>query len=341
MQLPYAHPGYGDLMRPSDGRLLAAVREDDESTVLYPFVLRPIDGGPLHDIASPYGYGGPLHWGNADAEEVAVRFWAGFDRWAKENAVIAEFIRFSLFDDVLPYPGVKRSRNLNFVCELPSTEEELWLSMHKKVRQGVRRAQRGGLEVEVDTTNARIDDFIRIYSGTMARRESDDWYRFGEAFFDGLLASMGDRTVIVCALHEGRAVAANLLLVGSDTVYAFLGGTDEEAFSMRPTELMEFHSMDWARENGYRHYVLGGGVRPGDGLEDYKRRFAPNGGVVFHTGERILDPLAFDELVDDRRREFEVAAVPWDEESDFFPRYRQPIPNEESMRSDEEVGAAV
>lgn len=191
MQLPYAHPGYGDLLRPSDGRLYAAVREDAESTVLYPFVLRPIGDGPRHDITSPYGYGGPLHWGSADAEDVAERFWAGFDQWARSNAVVAEFIRFSLFDDVLPYPGMKRSRNLNFVCELPGTEDELWASLHKKVRQGVRRAQRMGLDIVVDTTNTRIDDFIRIYSGTMARRDSDDWYRFSDKFFDGLLTSMG------------------------------------------------------------------------------------------------------------------------------------------------------
>ena len=341
MQLPYAHPGYGDLLRPSDGRLYAAVREDAESTVLYPFVLRPIGDGQRHDITSPYGYGGPLHWGSADAEDVAERFWAGFDQWAQSNAVVAEFIRFSLFDDVLPYPGMKRSRNLNFVCELPGTEDELWASLHKKVRQGVRRAQRMGLDIVVDTTNTRIDDFFRIYSGTMARRESDDWYRFSEEFFEGLHAAMGDRTVIVCVLHEGRAVAANLLLMGSDAVYAFLGGTDEEAFSMRPTEFMEFHSMNWARENGYRHYVLGGGVRPGDSLEGYKKRFAPNGGVLFHTGERILDPRAFDELVAARRREFEEAAVPWDEETEFFPRYRAPIPHEAPTAAHEEVRATL
>src|SRR5699024_8497363 len=139
--------------------------------------------------------------------------------------------------------------------------------------QGVRRARRADLEVEIDTENARIGDFIRIYSATMARRGSDDWYRFSEEFFDRLVNALNGRTVIVCVLDHGRVIAANLILTGSDTVYVFLGGTDEAAFSMRPTELMEFESMDWARENGYRHYVLGGGVSAGDGFEDYKKRF--------------------------------------------------------------------
>ncbi len=334
MRLPFAHPGYGEVVRPAGGRLLAALLEVDGASVLYPFVLRPIDGSHLKDITSPYGYGGPLFWGTDDASGLSALFWERFDEWARENDVVSEFIRFSLFDDVLPYPGVTRPRNSNVVSTLPATADELWAGVHKKVRQGVRRAQRIGVETEVDTRCERIDDFIRIYHATMARRESDHWYRFDESFFADLLSALGEAAVIVFALHAGRPVAANLMLLGADTVYAFLGGTDEDAFSLRPTELMEVHSMEWARQQGYARYVLGGGVSPGDGLERYKQRFAPNGGVPFHTGERVLDPDGFDELVRTRRRAFAAVSARWDEASRFFPLYRQPIPDD----APEEVG---
>lgn len=335
MQLPYAHPGYGDLVCPPEGRLLAAVMEHNRSTVLYPFVLRSIDGGPKSDITSPYGYGGPLRWGPDSDAELASRFWAEFDRWAQDHGVVAEFIRFSLFDDVLPYPGTRRPRNLNTVSELPAAADDLWASLHKKVRQGIRRALRFEMEVEIDTRCSRLDDFVRIYSGTMERRASDDWYRFDREFFTRLISALGDRVVMVFAIHNGRAVSANLMLLGADSAYAFLGGTEEGALSLRPTEFMEYHSMNWARENGYRRYVLGGGVTPGDGLERYKQRFAPEGAVMFHTGERVLDPVAFDELVNTRRREFEVADVPWDDDAEFFPPYRRPMPEGlEPVRAD-------
>lgn len=326
MQLPYAHPGYGDLVCPPDGRLLAAVMDLDHSTVLYPFVMRSIDGGPKNDISSPYGYGGPLRWGPDSDAELAWRFWEEFDRWAGDHGVVAEFIRFSLFDDVLPYPGTRRPRNLNSVSELPADEEELWAGLHKKVRQAFRRALRGEMRVEIDTDCSRLDDFARIYRGTMERRASDDWYRFDRAFFARLTSALGDRAALVFAIHDGRAVAANLMLLGADTAYAFLGGTEEAALRLRPTEFMEYHSMNWAREIGCRRYVLGGGVTPGDGLERYKRRFAPDGGVMFHTGERVLDPVAFEALVGERRREFDAAGVQWDDDAEFFPLYRRPMP---------------
>ena len=56
---------------------------------------------------------------------------------------------------------------------------------------------------------------------------------------------------------------------------------------------------------------LGGGVKPGDGLEDFKRGFA-NAELPFHTHEIVCDPDAYSTLSEGR------------EDSGFFPLYRQP-----------------
>lgn len=325
-RLPYAHPGYGALVADDSGRLVAAVRDTPGSTVLYPFILRKIGDGAQHDITSPYGYGGPMHWGEHEADQAARPFWQAFEAWAEAQGVVSEFVRLALFEELLPYPGVTRARNLNFATTLPDTAEELWTGLHKKVRQGVRRALRMGLTTQIDTEGALLDEFVRVYTDTMERRGSDEWYRFDRAFFTRLQEEMGQRTVIVVVRHEGQVVSSNLLLAGRDSVYAFLGGTHEEAFPLNPVELAEYRSLEWALQHGFRHYVLGGGLRPGDGLERYKRRFASDGGLVFQTGERILDPVAFDGLVEERRRDFDREAVEWDERSDFFPAYRQPLP---------------
>ena len=54
---------------------------------------------------------------------------------------------------------------------------------------------------------------------------------------------------------------------------------------------------------------LGGGLRPGDGLEDFKRGFA-NGELPFHTHEIVCDPGAYERLSEGR------------EDAGFFPVYR-------------------
>ncbi len=57
---------------------------------------------------------------------------------------------------------------------------------------------------------------------------------------------------------------------------------------------------------------LGGGVRPGDSLESFKRGFA-NATAPFRTHEVICDPAAYEEL---------SARV--EAEESFFPAYRAP-----------------
>ena len=113
----FAHPHYCDLYTDENSRALCALADINGYRVLYPFVMRdltvedywPADVAFGYDLVSPYGYGGPFVW-NSDAEPtpsaVANAFWASFGDWAAERNVVSEFIRFSLFPEMmLPYPG--------------------------------------------------------------------------------------------------------------------------------------------------------------------------------------------------------------------------------------------
>ncbi|GAA1549045.1 Acetyltransferase (GNAT) domain-containing protein [Brevibacterium sandarakinum] len=330
MQSPFAHPDVCRLLSPGRATLMAAVWTEDSGHILYPFFMRSIEGPTrggdgrfeLRDIISPYGYGGPLHWGLADAAESAARFWADFDSWARDNNVVSEFLRCSLFDEeLLPYPGRLRQRQTNFVRDLTVSAEELWTGVLSKVRRNVRRAKREGVSAVIDTEGELIDEFLRIYLSTMDRRSSAQWYRFDREFFAGLHAALPGKCAYVFAQHEGRLISVDLLLLGADAGYYFLGGTDEAAFSVRPNDFVKWEVMNWLHERKYRNYVLGGGVRSDDGLERYKRGFAPDGGVAFLTGERVFATEEYERLTAARRAGVDESGLTWDEE--FFPAYRQ------------------
>lgn len=330
---------------------MAAVWTEGRGRILYPFFLRRIEGArgtgsrgtgtrgtgtiggdrrrdepggdyDLNDIVTPYGYGGPLQWGLADPARSGAAFWDEFDTWAHEHRVVSEFVRCSLFtEQLLPYPGRLRERQTNFIRSLDMPVEELWSGVSSKVRRNVRRAVSEGVEVVVDTEGRLIDEFLRIYLATMDRRSSADWYRFDRSFFDSLHAALPGRFVYVFAQHEGRLISADLILNGGDTSYYFLGGTDDAAYSVRPNDFVKWEVMSWLRRAGYRHYVLGGGVSAGDGLERYKRGFAPNGGVTFLTGERVFAAPVYERLTAARSQKLADNGVDADE--GFFPAYRQ------------------
>lgn len=338
-QIPFAHPDVGHLLGPSDGWLYAALAVDGPGTVLYPFFLREIGvasaGG--YDIASPYGYCGPLQWDLKDVEESARTFWSYFDDWAIANGVVSEFVRLSLFqDERLPFPGRLRTRQPNFVRTLEKYPTPLWEGReYKKARKNARHAVRAGVTIEIDRAGTCADEFRSVYLSTMDRRGGDDWYRFGTDFFDGLRDALPERMVYVCARHGGRLVSADLILLDTRTGYDFLGGTEAASFHLRPNDLVKVAACEWLQRNEYTRFVIGGGLRAGDDLERYKRTFAPQGLRPYVTGERVFAPDKYAALV-----RAQCGTSVGEDNAGYFPAYRRPKSNTRMPAAPAEVGSS-
>jgi len=324
----FAHPSYVSLFARELDVPAAAVGRMHGLTVLYPFIIRPLQQerywtealGRCVDITSPYGYGGPYWWGEGgELPAAASAFWERFTTWARRSQVVSEFVRFDLDPTrLIPYPGTTDIRLDNVIRRLDISEDELWADVAHKVRKNVKHARRSGLQVVRDERGERLDDFIRIYERTMTDRNADERYRFTRSWFERLVRELEGGVVFFHVLKGDEVVSTELVLVSAETAYSFLGGTDRGAYQDRPNDLLKYEAILWAREVGKRAFVLGGGRRRDDGIYRYKRSFAPNGVVPFSVGSRILDHERYEALCDaaaaERRR------GPGD--PDLFPRYR-------------------
>jgi hypothetical protein len=318
----YAHPGYLKLYEDEKSRPLCAAWTGAGGTILYPFLLRDLTQEPFcpptleraADLTSPYGYGGPFFWGDGDPEAVAAEFWPRFGEWADGEAVVSEFVRLALFPgSLLPYPGERVQRLVNVVRDLDPDPDQLWMDFEHKVRKNVKKAQRFEVRIELDETGARLADFLRIYRHTLGRREADERYDLPAEFFESLQRELPGQFLYAHALWGDRVVSSELVLVSAETIYSFLGGTEKEAYELRPNDLLKHELILWAREAGKRRFVLGGGYREGDGIFRYKRSFAPHGLTPFFVGRRILEPALYRELTEHSGH----AAA-----GDYFPAYR-------------------
>lgn len=327
----YAHPEYVCLFSDEASRALCAAWRSDRGCVLYPFLLRDIAAEPfcgeamtqVFDIVTPYGYGGPFLWGKRDPDDLADRFWSAFSEWAMRQPVVSEFIRFTLFpEDVLDYPGEREERLMNVVRNLDIDGERIWMDYEHKVRKNVNKARRNGVRVEIDLSGERLDEFLNIYSGTMDRRQASKGYYFPRRFFESLRDYLPGQFAYFHALHEGKVVSTELVLVSAESVYSFLGGTDGGAFDLRPNDLLKHEIILWARENGKRRFVLGGGYLPEDGIFKYKKSFSPSGCVPFHVGRRVLDQDLYAILVDRKRQWALGGGREWEPRPGYFPEYR-------------------
>lgn len=323
----FAHPEYVALFAREQDTPLAIYAEEPGGFVLYPVILRPIVEAHLanvaagaSDLTSAYGYSGPFLGGTfSDVEG----FWRAFDDWARERAIVSEFVRFSLFDDQrITFPGHRDERLMNVVRDLGVDEATMWTDFDHKVRKNVNKARREGVSVETDRDGSRLDDFLRIYTATMDRRSASNGFYFGRKFFERIVSSLPGQFVFVHALHAGRVISTELALVSAHHVYSFLGGTEEEAFALRPNDLLKLELMLWAKQQGRRAFVLGGGYAPDDGIFKYKRGFAPSGLVPYFVGTRVLDADRYAVLTAEHERHARELDPAWTPSPGFFPRYR-------------------
>jgi hypothetical protein len=323
-----AHPDYVALFARDRDRSLCALLSLPSGGILYPFILRPLSSEPwappgttAADLVTPYGYGGPFAWGEAALH--AEQFWDQLDVWAGAANVVTSFVRLSVFpEQMIPFRGVIEERQHNVVRSLDLDLEHMWRDYAHKVRKNVNRAKLAGLEVLVDTAGARLAEFHAIYLGTMQRRGALPTYCFPLSFFAAVVGKLPGSFVFFHVLDQKRMVSSELVLVSDNYLYSFLGGTTEDAFELRPNDLLKHAIVLWGIEQRKRAFVLGGGYQGDDGIYRYKLSLAPKGAVPFRVGLRTYQADSAEQLTAARRKFALSHGVVWEPSPGYFPPYR-------------------
>lgn len=242
------------------------------------------------DLITPYGYGGFLGTiSDYDSLNVAYR------KYCLNNRYVCEFVRFELFSDYYKnYDGERESRTHNVVRNLESPMDEIWMDFKQKVRKNVKRANIYGLKIIVDESGAYMEDFLRIYYGTMKRSEAEEQFYFKKPFFEEMMSM--ENAVMFHVQYEKKIISTELVIYGDENCYSYLGGTNSEYFYTRANDFLKFEIIKWAKGRGLKNFVLGGGYGADDGIFQYKMNLAPHGIKDFYIGKKIFDKNVYDML---------------------------------------------
>jgi hypothetical protein len=188
-------------------------------------------------------------------------------------------------------------------------------ALPQKSRPSDRRQARRNLDagyrlalVPGDQTSAeQRTGFVDLYKQTMRRTAAADHYFFGAAYFDRILEA--DRTWLALAhAPGGELAAASLATVSDGFLHYYLSGSADAHLGDSPMKSVVFLLIEHATDLGLP-LNLGGGISPGDPLEEFKRGFA-NRTEPWFTSELICDPEKYQLLSKGK------SAGP------FFPAYR-------------------
>ncbi len=269
---------------------------DGESQMLAPLVVREIADADALDATSPYGYPGiDAPRGTAlDPDQVD---WSG-------AGLVSLFLRHRLGGEP-PLSGAT-VRN-----QVQIADPALPRKSRPSDRQQIRRNAERGYEVRYVPGPAASDadrtGFLAAYEQTMQRAGAEGRYFFGDEYFAEILAFEG--CSLFLALEPGGEVAAGSIAARSDgMLHYYLSGSVDRFFADSPMKNVVAAIVDFAEDLGLP-LNLGGGIKPGDPLEEFKRGFA-NRTEPFHTSEIVCDAEAYQRLSGGR------------ESGGFFPAYR-------------------
>ncbi|MDX6652106.1 MAG: hypothetical protein QOJ38_887 [Solirubrobacterales bacterium] len=263
-----------------------------------PVVVREIPGGDGRDASSPYGYPGGS---STPAIDPAAVDWS-------QTGLVSVFVRDRIGEGVCFTGGTMRTH-------VQIADPALPRKSRMSDRQQVRRNLRDGWRVETipgpDVDASQRAAFERAYRQTMERTEAAARYFFDSDYFAAAIGA--ERAWLLLALApEGEIVAGSIAALSDGYLHYYLSGTADSHLTASPMKNLIEAKIELAAELEVS-LSLGGGARPGDSLEAFKRGFA-NREEPFHTHEIVCDAAKYQELSEELSR-----SAP---ESDFFPRYR-------------------
>ena len=286
------------------------VHEEDRGRAACVLSLRPGAKGP--DLVTPLGFAGFALQGQPQGlSEEWTRFW-------QARGATAAFLQLSPFqsaeqwrvrlDGLQSWLGPAREC---WCWDLRPEPAELMAAMSSKHRQLLHKWQRESQGLCWDAEEV-LPHFCRFYADFLREHPVAAVYGYGERELRILLAAPGAMLVGARAA-SGEIEAAMLYLHANGRAESFLSAS---------TEVGRQHSrgLYWGgalrlRELGVHTLNLGGGIRPGDGLSEFKQRLGAN----------LSPTLALRQVFDaDRfRAACQSAGVPV-EGSGYFPPWRAP-----------------
>ncbi|HVV90630.1 MAG TPA: GNAT family N-acetyltransferase [Solirubrobacterales bacterium] len=279
--------------------------ESDEVELLAPLIVRTIGAGPDLDAVSPYGYPGFSVVGTPPGDGG----WGGLDPDAVDfsrTGLVSVFVRHRL--DLVPLAG-STERNVVQIHD-PALKPK----SRPTDRRQVRRNLEAGYTVELvpgeETGAAERAAFLDLYEQTMRRTNAAPHYFFGGAYFDRILGA-GRTWLALAADPEGVPAAASIACVSDGYLHYYLSGSADSHLADSPMKNVVARLVEHANELDLP-LNLGGGISPGDALEEFKRGFA-NRTLAWRTSEVVCDPERYAELAGDR------------DAGGYFPAYRAPL----------------
>ncbi len=184
------------------------------------------------------------------------------------------------------------------ILNLEKTEEEILASASQGFRRKLRKAEKAGIKVTAETSNAAIADFCTLEKKHAERQK---YVAFSTNFLTKQFEAFreNNEVIIYTAKKDGEILAMNFMIFyGPEASYHY-GVSSELGTKYSAAPLLHMEAMQEARRRECIRYNLWGIVEPDEkqhrfyGVSEFKRSFGCEELKYTPAHDLILKPLAY------------------------------------------------
>jgi hypothetical protein len=309
----YFTPEYLQMYVPGNsGQAICLKYQEKKQIWLFPVLCNPIHKignillpSGLYDLETAYGYGGPLS--NSDNQDFLQRANQALIYWAKNNGIVAQFIRFH---PLLGNEQWMKDNQLDISFDRYTVSVDIDKLDHlpfydKTTRNILDRGHRLGIEVRQLDIDNEFSIFLSLYHDAMERLGAEPYYFFDDRHFDRLRLLVRENGFLIGAFHQQRMIAAAVFFFGSCWLHYHLSASDFDSRVPGATNLILDMAFQKAKSQQIQRIHLGGGRTPkaDDSLLKFKKSMSTDL-HRFYIGKRIYNPTVYKNLVDTWKQEY-------------------------------------
>jgi len=167
-----------------------------------------------------------------------------------------------------------------FWLDITPNEDELLASFHKKTRYNIRLAQKKGVEVVEDNSNAAFERYLALTRETVKRQ---GFYAHSERYHRQMWEHLYKNPVknkkkpiarLLTAVYQKQIITAWILFQWKDFLYYPYGASTHEHKNVMANNLMLWEAIRLGKKEKLKTFDLWG-REPGKGFTDFKQGYNP------------------------------------------------------------------
>jgi CelD/BcsL family acetyltransferase involved in cellulose biosynthesis len=155
-----------------------------------------------------------------------------------------------------------------FLISLKRSKDDVWSGLDKRIRNAVRKAQKGGVKVVIDNSEDGVATLHKIHVANMKKLGTPP---HSKKFFKVMQSELEPEGLYKAffAEYKGNRIAAIVVFPHRESVRWGIGGALPKYRELNPINLLLLEAVQWAIDNGYELFDFGGS-RPKSGNYFFK-----------------------------------------------------------------------